>query len=156
MSRVRGRLVGAGVGLIGAGALALAIAAPAGADVTDIEITTPSGYGSSAGVYGTGCEYEVQATVDDYSESAPVVTFVSKKEGDPTSIPFGSVTPDTETVSATWEPTSPGTYEIGAAQDGVAVWTEKITVGEGFVPIPSIGGSADSFLPFAGTCFILP
>ena len=101
------RIAGASGALIGAGALAVALAAPASAAVTGVSIDTPSGYGSTANNYGTGCSYTVSATYANANDGK--VTFTAQN-GTGTPVTIGTVTPDptstTKKVSTTWKPVS--------------------------------------------------
>lgn len=154
MSMYGKRFLLAASAMVGVGAAGLMMAAPASAAVTEVSITTPSGFGSVADTYGTGCEYEVAATVNDYSESAADVEFEVTNNGGTTWTDLGSAaTPTEATVTESWAPSDRGVYQIRARQ-GATAWqyTANLTVGTGF-QVPNYGGSVE--LPFAGTCFIL-
>ncbi|MGV9672755.1 MULTISPECIES: hypothetical protein [unclassified Gordonia (in: high G+C Gram-positive bacteria)] len=124
------RLAGAAAAIAGAGVMAISLAAPASAAVSKVEVTTPSGYGSTAGVYGPGCSYTVEATVDSQVETDKVAFSVSKNGAAATSL-GAPVTPTvgSATVSTTWTPTSAGSYKITAKQGAGEASTDALTVG---------------------------
>ncbi|MGW0038149.1 hypothetical protein [Gordonia sp. NPDC003376] len=124
------RVAGGAAALIAAGALSVAMAAPAAAGVTALKITTPSGYGSTAGVYGASCSYDVSATISQVDPGKPV-TFKAE---------VGGVVDSTKTIEPkagaanavtwAWVPSKPGSYTITATQDGSSQQA-KATVANG-------------------------
>ncbi|MDY6809091.1 MAG: hypothetical protein SW127_08735 [Actinomycetota bacterium] len=153
VNSTRTRITGGAAALIGAGAVSLAMAAPAGAAVTDVTVATPSGYGSTAGVYGDQCSYDIEATVDEEDADVPV-TFYVAKDGD-TATSLGEATAEDGTATISWTPGAPGTYVIGATQDnGATSTTGELTVGSGFqVPAPDLG-LINIELPLSGSCIV--
>ncbi|MYR05335.1 hypothetical protein GTV32_02915 [Gordonia sp. SID5947] len=140
------RIVGAATALLGAGAACAVMAAPASASVSKIEITTPSGYGSTAGLYGAGCSYDVEATVT----GSETVAFTVAKDG--TNIGSKSVQPSNSKAAYTFEPESPGTYTIKAFQKGNPMsQSVEAKVGTG-IQLPSTGSVE---LPLSGSCIVL-
>ncbi|MEP9413239.1 hypothetical protein ABLE92_02645 [Gordonia sp. VNQ95] len=123
------RVLGAAAAFVGAGALSVAMAAPSAAAVDSVEITTPSGYGSTAGVYGPGCSYEVEAVITSQAAGDSVKFEVTKGTGAPTELETVEPTLGKGTVSTTWKPTEPGSYKITATQNSVSASTKTLTVG---------------------------
>ncbi|GAA3690535.1 hypothetical protein [Gordonia hankookensis] len=121
------------------GAAGIVMAAPASAAVAKVEITTPSGYGLVMNRYGTGCSYDVAATVDDYSATADNVTITVARNGG-SSQTLIDEKPKAGTVTATWKPSARGSYTITATQGGVSK-TTTAQVGTG-IQLPSfiLGG----------------
>lgn len=114
MSNLKLRLTAAAVAIAGAGAMGVAMAAPAGAAVTGVSITTPSGYGSVEGRYGTSCQYNVEAKV---SGEESVDFYAVQKEGEPK--PFkAKVSVDDGKASATWVPSSTGAVQLHVVPTG--------------------------------------
>ncbi|AZG43840.1 hypothetical protein D7316_00411 [Gordonia insulae] len=147
----RTRILGAATAFIGVGAAGLVMAAPASADVSKVEITTPSGYGSTIGQYGTTCAYDVAATVDNYASSgAPQVTFTVSKDGGAFAPLGAAVDATSEVVTTEWTPTTPGTYKIRATQEGVSATTANLSVAQGFSP-----NSGSVELPLTDACIVL-
>ncbi|NDK91773.1 hypothetical protein GYA93_19675 [Gordonia desulfuricans] len=126
------RVAGGAAALIAAGALSVAMAAPASANVTSVGIDTPSGYGSSQGVYGAGCSYKVSAKVSSVVAKDKVTFSVTPAGGSPTQ--FAEVEPTeggSNTVTATWKPSAPGVYTITASQNGNAKTVDNVKVANG-------------------------
>ncbi|MFW0787610.1 hypothetical protein AAFP35_24200 [Gordonia sp. CPCC 206044] len=167
----RTRVLGAAAAFVGVGAAGLVMAAPANAAVTGVKITTSSGYGSSQGVLGSGCSYDVEVAVNNQSPSAKVY-FRALKEtraedgtteltpvpgSDANKVPSGSK------ATFTFEPGSAGKFTLQATQEttegGAANWSDaavektqaEATVGTGFQTPPS--GSVE--LPFSGSCIVV-
>ncbi|MGC4964206.1 hypothetical protein [Gordonia sp. DT101] len=123
--------------------------------MTDLKITTPSGYGSVADRYGTGCEYDVEATINNTTPKGNVQYFIA----DPDGIGSPKTTKAVGTKATfTFTPDKPGTWTIKARQaDNVnsskqITWvTKTVQVGQGF-EIPDTGSVK---LPFSG-CVVLP
>ncbi|MEE3852580.1 hypothetical protein VZC37_19725 [Gordonia sp. LSe1-13] len=163
------RALGAGAAFVGVGAAGLLMAAPANAAVTGIEITTPSGYGSVADRYGSNCEYDVEASVDNASASIPVAFTVTPEGGTASSL--GSEVPTGDTASTSWTPGAPGVYEITATQviseddpttPNVDEYEESsdsmtATVGTGITApdFSFLNGSLQVDLPWAGACIVV-
>ncbi|MFI8770564.1 hypothetical protein ACIGKQ_00190 [Gordonia sp. NPDC062954] len=149
----RTRIAGGAAALIGAGAATLMMASPANAAVTDIEVTTPSGYGSTAGVYGDQCSYDIEVTVDEENEGVPVTFWVAKDGDDATEL--DEVQAEDGKATYSWTPGAPGSYVIAATQDGqTGKATGELQVGSGFeVPAPELGKITIQ-LPLAGSCIV--
>ncbi|NDZ93088.1 hypothetical protein G3I13_15720 [Streptomyces sp. SID6673] len=151
------RIAGAATALVGAGAAALVMAAPASAAVTDLEITTPSGYGSVADRYGTGCEYDVSVTINNKLPKGTVFYIATGPDGKASNME--NKTPTGNKATFEFTPETPGEYTLRARQsDDVndsqqPTWvTKTVQVGRGF-EIPDTGSVE---LPFSGCVILAP
>ncbi|WP_280468779.1 hypothetical protein [Nocardia cyriacigeorgica] len=124
--RRRGTRIGIAVTGLGAAAAAFTIAAPtAGAGALGVNVQP----GMSIGLgtpYGTGCSYQVTASVDNpgqpvhFSDNGTGATF-NPNPKNPTGL----------TATTTWTPATPGTHAILAWQGGVPSPPQIIVVGTG-------------------------
>lgn len=143
----RNRVFGASAALVGAAAVGVVFAAPANAAVFSVAITTPSGYGSTAGSYGTGCSYEVE--VKTTSNAAVTYTIAGPTTSN------GTVTPENGVASFDFAPTARGTYRITAVQgDGDPGKSVTATVGGRGIQLPNIPWL--NTIGTNGACLVLP
>lgn len=146
----RTRILGAATAFIGVGAAGLVMAAPASAEVNSIKSNTPSGYGSSEGVYGTSCNYEIEASV---STNTGAVTFDVTGPGGYTD----SATKTPSGLKATYDftPNAVGTYKITATQGGTSQ-SKEFEVAQGINLDP--GGDTGSLTivsPLQAGCLVI-
>lgn len=106
-------------------AATLVFAAPqAGANAT---LVNPPVQGLSFGTssnFGTNCEYEVSAAVDDPATKVVFTDSLAANFTPPDPMPMGNV------VTTRWRPTATGSHVITATQGGAAI-SAPITVGSG-------------------------
>jgi hypothetical protein len=122
--RVGVRRAGIAATALGASAAALVLAAPAAsANVSSVAAKPGITIGSNS--YGTGCSYEVVASVNN---TTPVYFYDNGVFIGP-----GPATPNGGVATITWTPTTPGSHTLSAQQgpNWNVAYTPPLTVGAG-------------------------